>query len=69
MTTLDLSQIKPIPGFDCVATKRKIQAEIYEETKGMSREEVRDYIRKESIAFREEQRLRRVERQTAEAPT
>ena len=69
MTTLDLSQIKPIPGFDCVAMKREIQAKIYEETKGMSREEVRDYIRKESMAFREEQRLRRAERQAAEAPT
>jgi len=69
MATLDLSKIKPIPGFDCVAMKRNIQAEIYEETKGMSREEVRDYIRKESMAFREEQRLRRAERQAAESPT
>jgi hypothetical protein len=41
--------------------KREIQAQIYEETKGMTREEVREYIRKESEAFREEQRLRRAE--------
>jgi len=59
MTTLDLSAIKPIPGFDCVKMKREIQAQIYEETKNMTSEEYLEYIRKESGAFREEQRLRR----------
>ena len=61
MTTLDLSQFKPIPGFDCVAMKREIQAAIYDETKNMTSEEYLEYIRKESKAFREEQRLRRAE--------
>jgi hypothetical protein len=30
--------------FDCVEMKRKIQEQIYEETKGMSRAEFREYI-------------------------
>jgi hypothetical protein len=51
MTTLDLSQIKPIPGFDCVKMKREIQAEIYEETKHMTWEEQREYFRKGAERF------------------
>jgi len=62
MTTLDLSTIKPIPGFDCVKMKREIQAKIYEETKHMTWEERREHTRKASEKFREEQRLRRAER-------
>ena len=69
MTTLDLSQIKPIPGFDCVAMKRKIQSEIYEETKHMTPEERPEHTRKSAERFDEKQRLRRVERQAAEPPT
>jgi hypothetical protein len=68
MTTLDLSKIKPIPGFDCVKMKREIQAQIYEETKNMTREEVREYYRQAS----EESVLRRkarAERRAAEALT
>jgi len=68
MTTLDLSKIKPIPGFDCVKMKREIQAKIYEETKHMTWEERREHTRKSSEKFREEQRLRRAER-AAEAQT
>ena len=45
MTTLDLSTITPIPGFDCVAFKRQVQAEIFQETEGMTDEEVREYFR------------------------
>ncbi|MCL2710649.1 MAG: hypothetical protein FWE95_07195 [Planctomycetaceae bacterium] len=51
MATLDLSQIKPIPGFDCVKMKREIQAEIYEETKHMTWEERREHTRKASERF------------------
>jgi len=60
MTTLDLSTIKPIPGFDCVAMKREIQAKIYEETKGMTGEEVREYFRlaSERAALRRKARAR-----------
>ena len=36
---------------DCVAMKRKIQAEIYEETKDMTREERRARTRKASEEF------------------
>jgi hypothetical protein len=53
MTKHDLSQIKPIPGFDCVKAKHDAQAKIYEETKDMTPEEVRAYYRKESEWFRE----------------
>jgi len=45
MTKLDLSKIKPIPGFDCVKMKREIQAQIYEETKNMTPEEQRERLR------------------------
>ena len=62
MATLDLSQIKPIPGFDCVKMKRDIQAQIYEETKHMTCEERLEHTRKASQAFREAQCLRREER-------
>ena len=68
MTKLDLSQIKPIPGFDSLKWKRKIQAEIYEETKHMTSEERRERLRQAS----ERAVLRRkelAERQAAEART
>ena len=45
MTKLDLSQIKPIPGFDSLKWKREVQAKIYEETKDMTSEEVCEYFR------------------------
>jgi len=61
MTKLDLSQIKPIPGFDCVKMKREIQAAIYEETKHMTWEERREHTRKSAERFDEEQRLRRTD--------
>ena len=48
MTKLDLSQIKPIPGFDSLKWKRKIQAEIYEETKHLTPEEQRERLRQAS---------------------
>ena len=45
MTKFDLSQIKPIPGFDSLKWKREVQAEIYEETKHMTPEEQRKSLR------------------------
>ena len=51
MTKLDLSEIKPIPGFDCVKWKRERQAKIYEETKHMTREEKREHTRKSAEEF------------------
>jgi hypothetical protein len=62
MTTLDLSQFKPIPGFDCVKMKREIQAKIYEETKGMTPEERQEHTRRTSKHFREDMARRRAER-------
>jgi hypothetical protein len=64
MTKLDLSQFKPIPGFDCLKWKDETQAEILRETKGMTREEVREYFRKESESFRAEMNRRAAENQT-----
>ena len=46
MAQIDWSKYPPIPGFDCVAMKREIQAKIYEETKHMTPEERREYTRK-----------------------
>jgi len=62
MTTLDLSKIKPIPGFDCVQMKREIQAQIYQETKDMTTEEWLDYVRKGSEEFRTKVNRFRAER-------
>jgi hypothetical protein len=42
MTKLDLSQFKPIPGFDSLKWKQERQAEIYEETKHMTPEQRRE---------------------------
>ena len=51
-----------IPDFDVLKWKQETQAEILRETEGMTREEVREYFRKGSEEFREEQRLRRTKR-------
>jgi hypothetical protein len=61
MATLDLSRIKPIPGFDCVKMKREIQAAIYEETKSMTPEEQRERLRKNSEQFWADIERRRAE--------
>ena len=55
--------IDNIPVFDCVALKRKIQAEIYEETKHMTWEERREYYRQGAERFDAEIERRRAERQ------
>jgi len=62
MTKLDLSRIKPIPGFDCVAMKREIQAKIYEETKNMPPEEQRERLRQvsERTTIRRKERAERL---------
>jgi hypothetical protein len=36
--------------FDCVAFKRKVQAEIYEEIKGLSPEQEIQYFRRQAVA-------------------
>ena len=46
MTKFDLSQIKPIPGFDSLKWKRKRQAQILKETEKMKPHEVLEYFRK-----------------------
>jgi len=71
LTTLELSKIQPIPGFDCVKMKREIQAQIYEETKNMTREEQCERLRKNVERFDREIERIRAERQrrAAEAQT
>jgi hypothetical protein len=41
-----MSDPKPIPNFDCLAFKWRVQEEIYEETKDMSPEEEIAYYQK-----------------------
>jgi len=54
MTKLDLSQIKPIPGFDSLKWKQKVHAQILRETKGMTNEQIRERRRKISEKLRQE---------------
>lgn len=44
-----MSEEKPkiIEGFDCIAFKRKVQEEIYQETKDMTPEEELEYIHRQ----------------------
>ena len=63
MTKIDWSKYPPVPGFDSVRMKREIQAKIYEETKDMTWEEQREYIRKGAERFDEEQRRFRQEKE------
>ena len=67
MTKLDLSQLKSIPGFDCLKWKAETQAKIYEETKNMTREEVREYYRQ--AVERADRRRAERERQSVESQT
>ena len=62
MTTLDLSQFKPIPGFDSLKWKREIQTQIYEETKNMTPEQRRERTRQASARLNSEIERRRAER-------
>lgn len=41
-------KVKPIEGFDCIAYKRKVQEQIYQETKDMTPEEEMAYIRRKA---------------------
>ena len=43
-----------IPGFDALKIKQELQERIYRETEGMTREEVREYLRQGSERFRAE---------------
>ena len=45
-------QFPPIPGFDCLKMKDDIQAEIYEEIKDLSSEELVAYFNRAGAEFR-----------------
>ena len=51
----------PIPGYDPVKCKKEAHARARRETAGMTREEIREYYRRSSEEFWEEQRHRRTE--------
>ena len=59
MTTDDLNNMEPIPGFDCVKMKHDIQAKIYEEIKDMTVDERMAYFRRGSEEFRREMAQRK----------
>ncbi len=52
---------EPIPGFDPVKWKRQVHAEMMHETESMTKEEVREYLRRESKRFDEDMRRLREE--------
>ena len=54
MTTLKMMKPEVIPGFDVLKWKQEAQAQILQETEGMTREEVREYIRQGAERFRQE---------------
>jgi hypothetical protein len=58
MTTLDLSKIKPIPGFDSLKWKAKVQAQILKEIEGMSRRERLAYFHKAAERAAERRKAR-----------
>jgi len=45
MTKIELPKFQPIPGFDSLKWKRKVQAEILRETQGMTDEQIRARLR------------------------
>ena len=62
MTKFDLSQIKPIPGFDSLKWKRKVHAQILRETAGMTPEQRREHRRQACERLDKEIEHRRAER-------
>jgi len=63
MTKIDLSQIKPIPGFDSLKWKQDVQERIYEETKHMTPEQRR--ARERQAVEQSKQRRAELERRIA----
>ena len=60
MAKFDLSQIKPIPGFDSRKWLRNARAEIRRETEGMTDEQIRERLRQivdEDIRWRAERAI------------
>jgi len=62
MTKIDLSQIKPIPGFDSLKWIQKVRAKILRETEGMTTEQILERLRQvsERAEQRREERERRI---------
>ena len=54
MTKFDLSQIKPIPGFDSQKWPRKVRAQIQRENEGLTREQIRERELQASERMRKE---------------
>ena len=54
MAKFDLSQIKPIPGFDSQKWLRKVRAQIQRENEGLTREQIRERELQASERMRKE---------------
>jgi hypothetical protein len=67
MAKFDLSQIKPIPGFDSKKWLKKRHAEIQRETEGMTDEQIRERTRQASERMRKEREQYWAEREKAES--
>jgi hypothetical protein len=68
MTQLDMSKLKPIPGFDSLKWKQEVQAKIFEETKHMTPEQRRERER-QAVERDEQRRAEREKRLAAGDPT
>jgi hypothetical protein len=67
MATFDLSQLKPIPGFDSKKWLRKIRADIQRENEGLTDEQIRERTRQASERMRKEREQYWAEREKAES--
>lgn len=61
MTSINWNNYPPVPGFDSIRMKKEIQEKMYEETQGMTREEMREYLREGAMRFDKEQELHHTE--------
>jgi hypothetical protein len=67
MATFDLSQLKPIPGFDSKKWLRKVRADIQRETEGMTDEQIRERTRQASERMRREREQYWAEREKTDS--
>jgi hypothetical protein len=67
MANFDLSQLKPIPGFDSRKWIRKRHAEIQRENEGLTDEQIRERLRQSSEYMRKEREQYWTERAKAES--
>jgi hypothetical protein len=67
MAKFELSQLKPIPGFDSRKWLREVRAEIQRENEGLTDEQIRERLRQSSEYMRKEREQYWAERAKAES--